>query len=100
MGNQLRLVETPARKPDDDGFNTFYAAYPRHIARADAQRAWRQIRPNAQLRGEIQDGLRRATEHWQANGTDKQFIPYPASWLRGRRWEDEHDDDDPFSQLK
>ena len=27
------------------------------------------------------------TEQWQKD--DGKFIPYPATWLNGRRWEDE-----------
>ena len=26
---------------------------------------------------------------WMASWTDRQFIPYPATWLNQRRWEDE-----------
>ncbi len=26
---------------------------------------------------------------WEVLGMEKQYLPYPASWLRGYRWEDE-----------
>lgn len=27
--------------------------------------------------------------YWEAQGTTKEFIPYPATWLNGARYEDE-----------
>jgi len=68
-------------------FADFYALYPRHIARKDAEKAWRQVIKEGIQPSTILDGLRRQLPVMAAK--DKQFLPYPATWLRGWRWEDE-----------
>ena len=74
-----------------DGFDEFWKAYPRKVAKADAKKAWGQT---TTLRPPLQDLLKAIkaackSEQWtKGNG---QFIPYPASWLRGERWDDEHE---------
>lgn len=71
-----------------DGFKEFYAAYPRRTARVDAERAWAKLRPDAALQAKIHAALawQRDCEQWREG---LKHIPYPASWLNGRRWEDE-----------
>ncbi len=68
------------------GFDQFWAVYPRKIARTSALKAWLKIKPAPALLTEILDAIRNQAkgEQW----SDRQFIPYPASWLNGRRWED------------
>lgn len=70
-------------------FESFWSTYPRKLARKDAEKAWRQIHPAKQL--DVVKALRAHVEAWKRKGTEKQFIPYPATWLRGERWEDEID---------
>lgn len=72
-----------------DDFDTFWAAYPKKVAKADARKAWAQtkdIRPElTNLLTAINANCK--TESWMKSGGA--FIPYPATWLRGERWEDE-----------
>lgn len=70
---------------DDHGFETFWAAYPRRDAKKDAQRAWNQIGPPdgpllATILGDLQ------TRVWPR---ERKYIPLPATYLRGERWNDE-----------
>lgn len=76
-------------KDDDlDGFDTFYSAYPKKKAKQEAIKAWKALKPNPDLIKTILDDLeRRRIGEW--NGKDEQYIPYPATYLRGKRWEDE-----------
>lgn len=68
------------------GFPEFYAAYPRHEARAKAAQAFEKVTaPLQTLLNAI--AAHKKTEQWTKNGGE--FIPLPASWLNGRRWEDE-----------
>lgn len=72
--------------PVADGFEEFYKAYPKHVGRDVARRAWRKVKP------EEKDAILARVElnkigEWA--GKEKQYIPNPASWLNGRRWEDE-----------
>lgn len=83
------LPASRLEKPDgDSGFATFWQAYPRKDAKAGAQKAWRALKPDDALLGVILEALERAktSEAWRKEGG--QFIPLPATWIRGRRWED------------
>lgn len=71
-----------------DGFAKFYAAYPRKVGSHRAAEKYRQAL-KAATHEEIMDGLRRAVRCWRRNGTDKGYIPHPATWLHGHRWADE-----------
>ena len=70
-------------------FEGFWKAYPRKENRAAALRAWKKLAPDLELCHIMADALRwqRETDQWTQDGG--QFIPSPASWLLGRRWEDE-----------
>jgi len=72
-----------------DDFDKFWAAYPKKVAKADARKAWAQTKD---IRPELTNLLiainaNCKTESWMKSGGA--FIPYPATWLRGERWEDE-----------
>ena len=70
-------------------FDRFWGAYPRHQGKEAARKAWAKIRPDDALLAEMLAALerQRASDQWRRDGG--QFIPYPATWLNGRRWEDE-----------
>lgn len=76
---------------DEADFETFYANFPRHEARADARKAWRQtarVRPPLDVL--LAAIARQRVEHdWCRER--RRFIPLPATWLRAERWADEFD---------
>lgn len=81
--------DTPVQNPPPEGFETFWTAYPRKTAKPAAIRTWKAIKPNG---AEIQTMLRalnywRNHEDWQK--AEGKYIPYPATWLNQRRWEDQ-----------
>lgn len=71
-----------------DYFSDFWKEYPRKEAKADAVKAFAKLKMNDELMDTLMAGLFRATESeaWLKDGG--KFIPYPATWLNGRRWED------------
>ena len=69
-------------------FERFYAIYPRKVARLDAERAWRQMTRTYDPEAIIA-GAERFARQCANDGTEKQFLPYPATWLRAGRWLDE-----------
>ena len=77
-------------KEEDSGekieFDDFWILYPRHVAKKDALKAWLKIDPGSHA--EILTSLVAWRGVWLARG-EPQYIPYPASWLNGERWEDE-----------
>jgi hypothetical protein len=72
-----------------EGFEKFWSAYPKKISKGQAEKAWSSLRPNEQLLVEILQGIERAktSANWRKDGG--QYIPYPATWLRAKGWEDQ-----------
>jgi hypothetical protein len=73
---EQRIEHTPSE------FEKFYSAYPRKISKPNAEKAWKKQKC---VLAEIMPALQKQMKLWN----DPQFIPHPASWLNGRRWEDE-----------
>ena len=69
-----------------DDFDVFWKAYPRKEAKADATKAW--VSPKIKINLAV---ILKAIEAKKATGAwdDTAYIPLPASWLRGERWNDE-----------
>lgn len=82
----LDLFGEPIVDPDC-GFEQFYGFYPRKVKKEDARKAWRQLNPSIALAAVIFLALEQQKENNWAN-REKQFVPYPASWIRGKCWED------------
>ena len=70
-------------------FYLFWERYPKKLAKRDAEKAFAKINPDEKLFNLILEKLElyKQSEAWLKDGG--QFIPYPATWLNGRRWEDE-----------
>jgi hypothetical protein len=69
-------------------FAAFYARYPRRVARLDAEKAYQQIRRKGIEHAHIMAGL----ERYLLNLPDAMcYVPYPASWLRAGRFDDEYE---------
>lgn len=97
LSPQTPLTPTPTppenttRARGDAAFARFWLAYPRKTAKGDARKAFdRAIRklcadPNRDPEQVLIGGLERAKASW----VDAQFIPHPATWLNGERWDDE-----------
>jgi hypothetical protein len=70
-------------------FDLFYKSYPKRRARRDAEKAWIKLNPDESLVEVIRASLakHKDSQDWQKDGG--RYIPLPASWLNGRRWEDD-----------
>lgn len=69
-------------------FEDFWDAYPRKVGKAAAEKAWpkacKKLDPERLVKAAVYwAGL------WEQARTEKQFIPHPATWLNGQRWDDE-----------
>lgn len=72
------------KKATLERFNDFWELYPRKVAKVAAQKAW--IKNNCdQIADSIIEGM---PGHSSFCTSDISFIPYPATWLNQRRWED------------
>jgi hypothetical protein len=76
-------------KKSDEGFASFWAIYPRHVAKAAAVSAWEKALRRADA-ATIVAGAGRAAD--AMNGTDRSFIPHPATWLNRDQWLDDPGD--------
>lgn len=78
---------TPETGPD--GFDTFWQAWPKKVARSAAMRAWKKLRPSHELQATIlADVAERAdSEDWTKEA--RRYMPHASSYLAGHRWEDE-----------
>lgn len=76
----------PRSAPGHDRFEEFYAAYPRHIDRKDAEKAWSKA-----VRSHPPDLIIEATKRYAATcrGKEPKFIKYPATWLNKGGYLDE-----------
>jgi hypothetical protein len=68
-------------------FARFWEAYPRKTAKSNAIQAFHKLKPDEALVNTMLAAIekQKASAQW----SDPQFIPHPATWLNGRRWEDE-----------
>lgn len=71
------------------GFEAFWSAYPRKTAKDSAAKAYARIKPDERLQARILAALsaQAASEQWTRDGG--RFVPHAATWLNGRRWEDD-----------
>lgn len=75
--------------PDWALFDKFWGEYPRKEAKERARRAWKKLSPTPEMAGVMLAALERDKRSRQWTKDKGEFIPLPASWLNGRRWEDE-----------
>lgn len=71
-----------------EAFEQFYQAYPRKKSKDAARKRWDKLKVTPALFAEIMQGLEqaKAQKKWKE---DKQYIPYPATWLNSGGWKDE-----------
>ena len=76
----------PISNPEPEiSFDSFWVCYPRHVAKAAARKAWAKLSPEQQTAAII------GIVAWRPImlTKDAEYLPHPASWLNGERWEDE-----------
>jgi hypothetical protein len=68
-------------------FNIFWEKYPKKRDKAKAQKSFLRLKPSDELLSQMLNAIeqQKRTKQWQ----DKEFIPYPSTWLNGERWNDE-----------
>ena len=70
-------------------FAEFWEAYPNKKAKKTAQKAWNKIKPTAALFEKIMTAIKIAKESADWKKENGRYIPHPATWLNGGRWDDE-----------
>lgn len=96
LDNNISLSSKPVRSPrrrprtvKPEQFDRFWDVYPRKVNKRDAQKAWAALNPTDELVEQIiEDVKERIRIDWASK--QKCYIPHPATYIRGARWEDEH----------
>ena len=82
----IRASQASAREPSR--FPDWWAIWGKKKAKGDAEKAYK-----AALKKISHDDLMAKTraywDHVKASGTDLQYVPYPATWLRAEQWDDD-----------
>lgn len=85
----LEVPIIPVLAPGKTGFDLFWSTFPRKIGKGAAELAWKKLKPDATLQAQILQAVKAQCKSEQWRRDQGQFIPHPATWLNGKRWEDE-----------
>lgn len=85
--DNINKKNNPLKSPK--GFDEWWEVYPKHEGKQNAVKAFVKINPDAELLEKMISSVKvwKNSQQWTKDGG--QFIPMPATWLNGRRWEDE-----------
>ncbi|MEG1782266.1 MAG: DUF4373 domain-containing protein [Oscillospiraceae bacterium] len=91
ISKQSKVKESKGKesKAQESDFLAFWAAYPKKSNKAAAQRAFEEIGVGEELLKKILRAVeeQKNTPQWEKE--EGRYIPYPANWLSGKRWQDE-----------
>lgn len=80
---------SPAKREDAmKSFPKFWDAYPKKKNKGDAEKAWKSVKPTDELLTQILEAVEVAKRGDDWRKESGKYIPYPASWLRAKGWED------------
>ena len=77
----------PPKSPKGDGFERFWAAYPKKVGKQAAKKAWSKV--NKDLTEVILQAVEYQTASKQGQEDGGRYIPNPTTWLNQGRWDDE-----------
>jgi uncharacterized protein YdaU (DUF1376 family) len=84
--------ESPARKrkpAGDPEFEAWYAAYPKHEDRADAEKAYAKAIAAGAAHADLLAGAQRYAAKEKSKGTEAKYLKLPVTWLNKRCWLDD-----------
>jgi hypothetical protein len=73
-------------------FEEFWSAYPKKVAKEAARKAWVKLKPDETLGKEIIQAVMESAKSKDWLKENGKYIPYPATYLNGKRWEDERNE--------
>ena len=86
---ERKYIKKYIKKCSCASFESFWSEYPRKISKQTALKAWNKLNPDEALLNRILSALKIQTKSEQWIKDNGQYIPYPATWLNGMRWQDE-----------
>lgn len=85
---QSSLLSTPSEGADER-FEKFWEVYPKKIGKGAALKAFKKIKPSAELLQTMVNAVETQKQSQQWTKDNGQFIPNPATWLNQERWNDQ-----------
>ena len=74
------------RETREEAFEKFWSAYPRKEGKQSAKKSFEKVTVSVDVLLAAIEQQKKSVQWSKDNG---QFIPYPATWLNGKRWEDQ-----------
>ena len=90
--SEIRKKEERRKKKEerrDIYFARFWETYPRKESKQTARKAFEKLNPDEALLQTMLEAVERFKESEQWKEDNGRFIPYPATWINQKRWEDE-----------
>ena len=77
------------KKNNNELFDRFWSVYPRKVGKENARKAFAKVNPDETLLNTMIEAVVKQSkcDQWIRDGG--QYIPHPATWINGHRWEDE-----------
>ena len=96
---QLNTKQSSTKQSSNKGlniypFDEFWKAYPKKVAKEAARKAWAKLKPDEALGYVIIQAVEDAKQSRDWQKEKGKYIPHPATYLNGKRWEDERNDTD------
>lgn len=89
LHERARAKRRAKPKSEPPGWLAFWAAYPRKVAKPAALRAFIALSPSDLVLVRMLGALTQQKESDQWSKDGGKYIPYPATWINQRRWEDD-----------
>ncbi len=83
--------------PDTSLFDIFWKAYPKKKSKGQAEKAWKSIKPTPELSERIIISVKTHKNSADWKRENGKYIPYPATFLNAKGWEDEVDEGGEFN---
>lgn len=80
-----------------DGFASFWNAYPKKKGKEAAVKAWAKVPADAHEF--ILASLAKQSQSKEWTKEEGQYIPLPATWINGKRWQDDDGDSTPADRI-
>lgn len=86
---QAASVELTEEQQQNIDFAAFYAAYPRKVGKGNARKAFAAAVKRGAKSADLVAASAAHRDNWARCRTEMRFIPHPATWLNGERYDDE-----------
>lgn len=84
-----KKADSKKAKGKANGFDDFWLAYPKKVDKQTARSLWDKLAPDNELKKVIIAAVKRQAQSEEWRKDNGQFVPYPSTWLRHKRWEDD-----------